>query len=129
MSPDTTPLVSHTDFVMIPTRDFEAACRFYGEVLGLPLAKRWGQMPGAEFETGNLTLAVAETEKFGMGYTPNANPIALRVDDVSAARERLIAADIEFMGDTIDSGVCHMAPFKDPDGNQLMLHHRYAPEE
>jgi predicted enzyme related to lactoylglutathione lyase len=128
MSADTIPLVSHTDFVMIPTRDFEAACRFYGEILGLPLGKRWGTMPGAEFETGNLTLAVAETEKFGMGYTPNANPIALRVDDVAAARERLKAAGIEFMGDTMDSGVCHMAPFKDPDGNQLMLHHRYAPE-
>lgn len=128
MSTDTTPMVTHTDFVMIPTRDFEAACRFYGETLGLPLGKRWGDMPGAEFETGNLTLAVAETEKFGLGFTPNANAIALRVDDLAAARERLVAAGIEFMGETIDSGVCHMAPFKDPDGNQLMLHHRYAPE-
>lgn len=127
MSTGTTQLVTHTDFVMIPTRDFDAACRFYGEVLGLPLGKRWGEMPGAEFETGNLTLAVAETEKFGMGFTPNANAIALRVEDVASARERLIAAGIEFLGDTIDSGVCHMAPFKDPDGNMLMLHHRYAP--
>lgn len=125
----TVPLVTHTDFVMIPTRDFDAACAFYGETLGLPLGKRWGQMPGAEFETGNLTLAVAETERFGMGFTPNANAIALRVDDVAAARERLAATGIEFLGDTIDSGVCHMAPFKDPDGNMLMLHHRYAPEE
>jgi hypothetical protein len=23
--------------------------------------------------------------------------------------------------------VCHMALFNDPDGNPLMLHHRYAP--
>lgn len=129
MSTDTTPLVTHTDFVMVPTRDFDAACRFFGEVLGLPLGKRWGDRPGAEFETGNLTLAVVDTEQFGMGYTPNANPIALRVADVDAARERLTAEGCEFMGDAIDSGVCHMAPFKDPDGNVFMLHHRYAPEE
>jgi hypothetical protein len=34
---------------------------------------------------------------------------------------------VEFIADTIDSGVCHMAFFKDPDGNELLLHHRYAP--
>jgi predicted enzyme related to lactoylglutathione lyase len=29
--------------------------------------------------------------------------------------------------DTFDSGVCHGAPFTDPDGNRLQLHRRYAP--
>ena len=35
----------------------------------------------------------------------------------------------QWAGDTFDTGVCHMAIFADPDGNQLMLHRRYAPYE
>ena len=53
--------------------------------------------------------------------------IALHVDDVAAARAALEAKGVEFMGDTFDTGVCHMALFTDPDGNGLMLHNRYAP--
>jgi hypothetical protein len=34
---------------------------------------------------------------------------------------------IRSLGDVLDSGVCHMAFFRDPDRNDLMLHHRYAP--
>jgi hypothetical protein len=34
---------------------------------------------------------------------------------------------LEFYGETLDTGVCHMAFFSDPDGNALMLHRRYAP--
>ena len=36
---------------------------------------------------------------------------------------------VEFTGETLDTGVCHMAFFNDPDGNDLMLHRRYAPYE
>jgi predicted enzyme related to lactoylglutathione lyase len=81
----------------------------------------------SEFETGTLTLSVADVEGIGREHRPNANPVALRVDDVAATRARLEAAGIRFQGETLDSGVCHMAFFSDPDGNQLMLHHRYAP--
>jgi hypothetical protein len=85
---------------------------------------RYGKMPGAEFETGSLTLAVMATEKFGMGFTANRNPIALQVDDYHAARAELESRGVIFTSDTIDSGVCHMAAFEDPDGNVLMIHHR-----
>jgi predicted enzyme related to lactoylglutathione lyase len=81
----------------------------------------------AEFEAGSLTLNVAMTEKFPMGYHPNPNPVALHVDDVAAARQVLIERGLTFVGDTFDTGVCQMAFFSDPDGNALMLHHRYAP--
>jgi predicted enzyme related to lactoylglutathione lyase len=84
-------------------------------------------MPGAEFETGTLTLAVIESEAFGVAFAPNANAIALRVEDVAAARVELESRGVSFTADTLDSGVCHMAFFEDPDGNALMLHHRYAP--
>jgi catechol 2,3-dioxygenase-like lactoylglutathione lyase family enzyme len=120
-------LVTGTDFVTVPTQDFEAAEAFYGGVLGLPLSKRWGRMPAAEFETGTLTLAVMQSDAFGMEFRPSGSAIALHVDDVPAAREQLEAQGVTFKGDIIDSGVCLQAIFADPDGNTLILHHRYAP--
>jgi catechol 2,3-dioxygenase-like lactoylglutathione lyase family enzyme len=122
-----TALVTGVDFVVVPTRNFERAVDFYGTVLGLEKSKRWGDSPAQEFETGNLTLAVVEIEFFGTDFSPHKAPIALRVDDVPAARAELESRGVEFKGDIIDSGVCHQAIFEDPDGNVLDLHHRYAP--
>ena len=120
-------LVSHTDFVFVPTRDFERASSFYTDVLGLERSKDYGGSRGGEFETGNLTLVLLDV---GRDAAPAGSgmAIALRVDDVDAARERLRAKGVEFSGDILDSGVCHQAFFTDPDGNLLILHHRYAPE-
>jgi len=124
---DSTHLVSGVDFVFVPTRDFEAAVAFYGGVLGLPLGVRYGEHPGCEFEVGNLTLQLMQADAFGIPFERSPNPLALHVDDVEEARARLEAEGVEFKGETIDSGVCHMAFFEDPDGNALLLHHRYAP--
>jgi catechol 2,3-dioxygenase-like lactoylglutathione lyase family enzyme len=121
------PFVSGTDFVTVPTQDLAKAEAFYGTVLGLRFLKRWGNMPGAEYETGNLTLALMEPEAFGGEFRRSGSAIALHVDDVAAARERLEAEGVAFSGDIIDSGVCFQAYFADPDGNTLILHHRYAP--
>jgi catechol 2,3-dioxygenase-like lactoylglutathione lyase family enzyme len=68
-----------------------------------------------------------ESEAFGIEFKPHSHPIALQVDDVEAARAELESRGVSFEGDTIDSGVCHQALFKDPDGNMLEIHHRYAP--
>jgi predicted enzyme related to lactoylglutathione lyase len=126
-----TSVVTGVDFVSVPTRDLMAAMDFYGDVLGLPRSSVWqrpGQEPlGAEFETGNLTIGLIASERLGIAFQPNKVPIALRVEDVEAARAELESRGISFPADTIDSGVCHMAHFEDPDGNALMLHHRYAP--
>jgi catechol 2,3-dioxygenase-like lactoylglutathione lyase family enzyme len=122
-----TSLITGTDFITVATEDFDAAVEFYGNVLGLPESKRWGNMPGAEFETGNLTIAVMQSDAFGLEFRANNHPIELRVDDVAAAREELESRGIAFEGDTLDSGVCHQAFFADPDGNALAIHHRYAP--
>jgi predicted enzyme related to lactoylglutathione lyase len=81
----------------------------------------------SEYETGNLTLSVVNPEGMGMEHHVNRNPIALHVDDVQAARAALAARGVEFSGDIVDTSVCHMAFFRDPDGNALMLHNRYAP--
>lgn len=119
--------ITGVDFLYVPTRDFAAATEFYGTVLGLPCSVRYGEHPGGEFETGNLTLQVLEAEAFGLEFHSSPNPIALHVEDVEAARAELEARGVTFHADTLDSGVCHMAYFADPDGNALMLHHRYAP--
>jgi catechol 2,3-dioxygenase-like lactoylglutathione lyase family enzyme len=122
-----TDLVTGVDFITVPTRDFEKADEFYGNVLGLRRSKRWGKMPAGEFETGTLTIAVMQSDAFGVEFQPHSHPIALQVDDVAAARAELEKSGVTFSPETVDSGVCHMAYFADPDGNALMLHHRYAP--
>jgi catechol 2,3-dioxygenase-like lactoylglutathione lyase family enzyme len=122
-----TPVITGTDFITVATRDFDTASEFYGGVLGLPLSKRWGQRPAGEFETGNLTIAVMQSDAFGMEFRANNHPLELRVEDFEAARRELESRGVEFKGETLDSGVCLQAFFQDPDGNMLAIHHRYAP--
>ncbi|MEN3341747.1 MAG: hypothetical protein V7644_1151 [Actinomycetota bacterium] len=119
--------VERTDFVGIPTTDLERAERFYEDVLGLP--RNPLHAPGwPEFDTGNVTLLLTDVVKTGQTFAPNVGAVALRVPDVAAAMERLRGAGVEFQfPEPYDSSVCHMAFFKDPDGNALILHHRYAP--
>jgi catechol 2,3-dioxygenase-like lactoylglutathione lyase family enzyme len=119
--------VTGVDFIAIPTRDFDKADEFYGNMLGLRRSKRWGNMPAGEFETGPLTIALMQSDAFGLEFQPHTHPVALHVEDVHAARAELEAKGVSFAADTLDSGVCYMAHFKDPDGNALMFHHRYAP--
>jgi predicted enzyme related to lactoylglutathione lyase len=120
-------LITGTDFVGLPTRDLEAAVEFYGSTLGLPRSVYLKERSYAEFETGNLTLSVWEPEKMGLEYHANPNAYALHVEDVAEVRRELEDRGVQFAGETLDTGVCHMAFFADPDGNALMLHHRYAP--
>jgi len=119
--------VERVDFVAVPVTDVERAKRFYGETLGLEHEADWRDM-GAEFRAGQVTVAVFAPEKIGREFTTSSTAIALRVPDVAAARAALEAEGIQFDGEGVmDTGVCHMAFFSDPDGNPLTLHHRYAP--
>jgi predicted enzyme related to lactoylglutathione lyase len=127
--PSDRPLITGVDFVCVPTRDHDRAVQFYGETLGLERGKRWGEMPATEFQAGQLTLAVMDPSGFDQPEArPNSAPIALQVDDVPAARARLEARGVTFLVPMLDSGFCHQAIFLDPDGNPLILHHRYKPE-
>jgi predicted enzyme related to lactoylglutathione lyase len=123
-------VVTGVDFVSVPTRDLERSVAFYDETLGLERSAYRPDRNFAEFETGTVTLNILDPERMGIGsFTPNANVIALHVDDVEQARATLTERGVTFAGDIFDTGVCHMAFFADPDGNALMLHHRYAPRE
>jgi predicted enzyme related to lactoylglutathione lyase len=124
-------IVTGVDFVSLPTSDLEAAMDFYGNVLGLPRSSVWQrsgeEAVGAEFEAGSVTISLIVSERLGIAFQPHKTPIALHVEDIEAARTELESRGVSFLADTLDSGVCHMASFEDPDGNALMLHHRYAP--
>ena len=119
-------MIAKLDFVGIPSRNSERSRSFYVETLGL----RSDETARFEVWAGETCFAIWEPEKFGGEFEPqrNAHP-ALHVDDVAAARKELEVKGVEFFGEILDTGVCHMAFFRDPDGNDLMLHNRYAPSE
>jgi predicted enzyme related to lactoylglutathione lyase len=120
--------VTGVDFVTVFVKDYPAALKFYSETLGLEHSVDYEKIPAGEFETGSLTLQVMDAASIGQEFAPSGHPIALHVEDVAAARAKLEAEGVEFVAETIDSGVCHMAIFTDPDGNALMFHNRYAPK-
>jgi catechol 2,3-dioxygenase-like lactoylglutathione lyase family enzyme len=122
-------VVTGVDFVSVPTRDIERAVEFYGTTLGLQRSMYRPERNFAEFETGTVTLSVVNPERMGIGeFRANANHVALQVEDVAASKAELESRGVRFLReDVFDTGVCHMAFFEDPDGNALMLHHRYAP--
>jgi catechol 2,3-dioxygenase-like lactoylglutathione lyase family enzyme len=115
--------VEQVDFVSVPTRDVERAVAFYRDVLGLAAS----DVTDGEVEAPNVTLSFWNPERDGEEFVPNVAGFALRVPDVEASRRELEAKGVEFVGETFDSGVCHMGFFKDPDGNTVILHRRYAP--
>jgi catechol 2,3-dioxygenase-like lactoylglutathione lyase family enzyme len=119
-------MIRKLDFVGVPSEDAERSRAFYVETLGL----KADENTRFEFWAGDTCFGIWEPKRFGMEFSPqkNAHP-ALHVDDVEVARAELEAKGVEFAGDILDTGVCHMAFFTDPDGNDLMLHHRYAPQE
>jgi predicted enzyme related to lactoylglutathione lyase len=122
-------MVKGVDFVAVQTKDFDRAMIFYGETLGLPRSVHVPERGFAEFETGNLTLSMIDSAKMGLEHQASVGPVALHVDDVERSRAQLESAGVSFRAETLDTGVCHMAFFADPDGNALMLHHRYAPRQ
>ena len=115
--------VTGVDFVAVPSTDWRRARAFYVDRLGL----RPDETGDSEFWIGHTCFGIYEPTQFGMEFAPQSTAhIAMHVEDVGAARAELEAKGVEFEGEILDTGVCHMAFFADPDGNELMLHRRYA---
>ena len=119
-------VVERTDFISVPVTDMERATQFYRDTLGLDQVSAGG-FP--EFQLSeNVSLYLIDPTNIGQTFTaPHSAHIALRVPDVAETRSELEGRGVQFDGDIFDTGVCHMAFFRDPDGNALMLHRRYAP--
>jgi catechol 2,3-dioxygenase-like lactoylglutathione lyase family enzyme len=119
-------VIQRVDFIGVPSQDADRARAFYRDVLGL----RPDEHGRYEQWAGDTCLGIWSPEAQGMPFNPQkGNPLPLGVDDVHAAKAELEGKGVRFFGDVLDTGVCHMAFFNDPDGNDLMLHHRYAPYE
>ncbi len=116
-------MISKLDFVAIPAQDADRARAFYVDTLGLRPDDK-GQY---EFWVGETCFSIWQPARLGWEFAPQKNGhVALHVDDLPAARAELEGKGIEFTGETFDTGVCHMAFFTDTEGNDLMLHSRYA---
>jgi len=118
--------IQRADFIAVSSTDWQRTRAFYVETLGL----RPDEHGQAEFWVGETCFGIYEPTSFGREFAPQRGAhIALHVDDIAVARADLEAKGVEFAGETVDTGVCHMAFFEDPDGNDLMLHSRYKPYE
>ena len=114
--------VERVDFVSFLTQDIARAKQFYSEVLGLEIETE-GESD-MELRAGQVTLDIFDPSSIGQPFAPSPAGLALRVGDVDAARAELERKGVVFDGETIETGVCKQAWFKDPDGNALMLHRR-----
>jgi len=117
--------LERVDFVSVLTQDIPRAKRFYSEVLGLPIESEGEH--DLEFTLGQVTLDVFDPSSIGQEFAPSPAGIAIRVSDVAAARAELEEKGVGFDGDIVHTSVCDMTFFKDPDGNALLLHRRFAP--
>jgi catechol 2,3-dioxygenase-like lactoylglutathione lyase family enzyme len=115
--------VERVDFVSFLTQDIERAKEFYAGTLGLEIESE-GESD-MEFRLGQVTLDVFDPSSIGEPFAPTLAGFALRVPDVDAARAELETKGVQFDGETIVTGVCKQAWFRDPDGNRLMLHRRF----
>jgi catechol 2,3-dioxygenase-like lactoylglutathione lyase family enzyme len=122
-------IVERVDFISVPVTDMERSKIFYGDTLGLDLVVHAEDQGFPEYQLGqNVSLYLLDMKNVGSEFTaPHTASIAFRVPDVEEARRELEAKGVTFDADTLDTSVCHMAFFRDPDGNALMLHRRYAP--
>ncbi len=116
-------MITGLDFVGVPSTNPDRSREFYVETLGL----RPDENARYEFWVGETCFGIWEPGNQGFEFAPQKLAhLALHVDDIDAARSELESKGVEFAGDTFDTGVCRMALFADPDGNDLMLHSRYA---
>lgn len=121
------PSITRIDFITIPTQDTERATAFYRDTLGLEESARTVGERFSEFDLSGTTLSIWDPSAVGMEFKANTNAFALHTDDVAGMRSQLEGKGVTFFDDIVDTGVCHMAFFADPDGNPLMLHGRYVP--
>jgi len=116
--------IEKLDFLAVPSTDVERSRTFYIETLGL----RPDERAPFDFWVGETCFSIYQPTDYGMEFLPQTTAhLALHVDDIEAARKALEGKGVAFSGETLDTSVCHMAFFSDPDGNNLMLHSRYAP--
>ncbi len=111
-----------TDFVMYQVSDLARAASFYRDVLGLTQEVFSPEWQWAEFNCGNVTLALKGGEQ--LPATPAGGRVALAVEDVAAAYKELKRKGARILSEPKDYSVCWAMEILDPDGNVVILHQR-----
>jgi len=111
-----------TDFVVYLVSDLARAASFYRDVLGLPQGVYSEEGKWAEFNCGNITLALKAGEK--LPEVIAVGRIALAVDDIHAAHEEMKKRSVRVVSGPHDYSVCWAMEILDPDGNLVILHKR-----
>lgn len=114
------------DFVCYEVSDLKRSVEFYRDVLGLKLGmlEDGGEFQWAEFEIGAVTLSLYPPKFLEGREAKPGGMVYLAVDDVAQALEELKAHGVTILYGPMETPVCWMAGFLDPDGNQIGLHQR-----
>jgi len=110
------------DFVLFAVSDLGRAVHFYRETLGLRCTLESAEYQWAEFDCGNVTLAL-QGAALPAGERAGGR-LALAVAEVAGAHAELTARGVPVDGPPVDSGYCTAFAAFDPDGNRLILHRR-----
>jgi predicted enzyme related to lactoylglutathione lyase len=115
-------MITSLAFVAYSVKDVPRATAFYRDVIGLkPGAAEFGDQ-WVEFDVDGVAFGIGNGEAIGI-VPGSAFSAAFEVDDVAAARERLVAQNVP-VSDVMESPVCWTAFVTDPDGNRFALHQR-----
>ena len=112
-------------FVVYPVKSVTAARAFYEGVLGLKVATRW-EDNWVEYDIGAGTLAItAEDARHPAGR--HGPTLGVEVVDFAALLQVLQAKGVGIADGPWDSPACLGCVIRDPDGNEIILHHRKPP--
>jgi predicted enzyme related to lactoylglutathione lyase len=115
-------MIKEVAFVAIAVSDKERARKFYQETLGLKPSLTAMDGAWVEYDIGPVTI--------GVGCHPAWQPsregttVAFEVDDIDAAIQTFVRRGVTFDMPKMETPVCWMAQFRDPDGNKLVVHKR-----
>lgn len=115
-------MIKEVAFVAIAVSDSERSRKFYQETLELKPSGSHIEGAWVEYDLGATTI--------GVGCHPAWQPsrdgttIAFEVDDIDATIAKLKERGVSFDMEKMETPVCWMAQFRDPDGNKLVVHKR-----
>ena len=105
--------------IWLPVTDMDRAVAFYRDQLGLDVVDHDGDWSEVTAGDQRIGLNAGESPAGDGGAV-----IAFAVDDIEATVSDLKEKGVEFAGELSEHPWGRIAPFKDPDGNDLQV---YAP--
>jgi predicted enzyme related to lactoylglutathione lyase len=117
-------ITNEVAFIAIAVTDKERARKFYQETLELKPTRTAMDGAWVEYDFGPVTIGVGSHPDWKPSEPGTGTTVALEVDDFDAAYEKLKQRGVTFDREKLETPVCWMAAFRDPDGNRLLIHKR-----